>query len=243
MKNLRIICLIVLGWGISTSLFAQENLTDKLKLMSDNDLLVIRKPIYEYLYTWNHSSPLLDVAKNELNAKIKENRQKGKDPYKGTERLKEAYEEVVTADGEQRSFIAQTYALPMLMELREKGVDLEPSDIYTAQYVIKYALGVPRFNRGELDIDNLDQMEKEINELIRTYPNNYAEKLEGEGGIINIFRTNALSYYNVFVEMNRAAYLKETEGYAGNSGGGKNLNQMNCGEKAEYLRKAGIINY
>ncbi|MEO9477614.1 MAG: hypothetical protein ABJG41_18860 [Cyclobacteriaceae bacterium] len=216
---------------------AQETLSDKVKHMHHHAKSKVKQPAYEFLSTWNTSAELIKPAQHELKHKIKQNKHKGKDPKKGTEKLQMAYDEAVKADGTERSFIAQTFAIPMLHELKTKGTALEAEDIYAAQYVIKYTLGMPRFNHGELNIDDLDQLEKELTALVAKYPDNDAHNQEVDGHVIDIFREEAGAFFQAFV----AANQKELQKDGGKSNASSNLTSMNCGEKYEYLKEKGIM--
>ncbi|MEP0368290.1 MAG: hypothetical protein ABJN36_15555 [Cyclobacteriaceae bacterium] len=217
---------------------AQETLSDKVKHMHHHAKSKVKQPAYEFLSTWNTSADQIKPAQHELKHKIKQNKHKGKDPKKGTEKLQAAYDDAVRADGTERSFIAQTFAIPMLHELKTKGTALAAEDIYAAQYVIKYTLGMPRFNHGELDIDNLDQLEKELAALVAQYPDNDAHNQEIDGHVIDIFREEAGAFFQSFV----AANQKELQKESGKSGSyASNLTDMNCGEKYEYLKEKGIM--
>ncbi len=219
--------------------YSQETLSDKTKHMHHHEKSKLKQVAYEFLSTWNASAELIKPASDALKEKIKENKQKGKDPEKGTEKLKLVYDEVVKADGIERSFLAETFALPMQYELKTKGEVLEPEDIYTAQYVIKFVLGVPRFNHGHLDIDNLDHMEKELKSLIEEYPDNDAHNQQIDGHIIDVFREEAGAFFDSFVTANKAQFEKDQNG--NNSAVSSGLTQMNCGEKYEYLKEKGIM--
>jgi len=220
-----------------SNLFAQQTLTEKAETLNDQARSTIKQRAYEFLSTFNPSSQLIKPAEKELKSKILENKQKRKDPYKGTDKLQSKYDEAVEEDGTERSFLAQSFAQPMLHELKFKGLTLEAADIYTAQYVIKYVLGVPRFNYGELDVDNHNQMENELSTLISTYPDNDAHDQQVDGHIIDIFTEQANAYFETFVAANIANFDKDQ----GKSYIPNNLSTMNCGEKYEYLKKQGIM--
>ncbi|MFY0598394.1 MAG: hypothetical protein JXR03_01900 [Cyclobacteriaceae bacterium] len=222
---------------ISLSAFSQETLSHKVKNMHHHERSKIKQMAYQFLITWNSSAGRIKPASHELKAKIKENKHKGRDHNKGTEKLRKALDEAILADGNERSFIAQEFSIPMLEELSTKGLSLDASDIYTAQYVIKYPLGVPRFNHGELDIDNLDQMERELKNLVETYPDNDAETHQKADGSITLFRQESQAYFQTFVAKNRAQYEKGGDKENTVSG----LSQMSCGEKLEYLKEKGIM--
>ena len=218
--------------------FGQQSASDKVATLSNAERSKIKKPLYEFLHTWNTAAPELRPAAKALASKKKENRQKGKDPLAGTKKLQQTYDELVALDGKERSFIAETFALPMHHELYAKGTALDASDIYAAQYIIKFVLGVPKFNHGKLDINDMDQMDRELNQLIKAYPDNDAHNQEVDGHIIDIFREEAQAFWNSFVAANKAQYLKEQGRGGGNS---VNLKGMNCGEKYEFLKNEGIM--
>lgn len=221
----------------SFSALSQETLSHKVRELHHHEISKIKQITFEFLRTWNSSAPLIKPASHELKSKIKENKHKRKDPNKGTEKLQNIYDNAILADGIERSFIAQEFTIPMLDELKIKGTSLQASDIYTAQYAIKYTLGVPRFNHGHLDIDNLDQVETELETLINNYPDNDAEDIEIKDGAIALFRKESEAYFQVFVAKNRAQYEKGNKGENPNN----SLTQMNCGEKLEYLKEKGIM--
>ncbi|MFY0651444.1 MAG: hypothetical protein JXQ96_05395 [Cyclobacteriaceae bacterium] len=227
-----ILCLIVLPC------LSQETVADKVATLSHTERAKIKKPLYEFLHTWNTAAPDLITATKELESKKKENKRKGKDLFAGTKKLKEAYDELVELDGKERSFIAESFALPMQEELEVKGATLSASDIYAVQYITKFVLGVPRFNRGHLDIYNVKQMEEELSLLIKAYPDNDAHNQEVDGHVIDIFREEAQSYWNSFVAVNKAQYQKDN---GRPSGSGVDLKSMNCGEKYAFLKEQGVM--
>jgi len=220
--------------------FAQQTVSDKVASLSHAERSKIKQPLYEFLHTWNTAASELIPAEKALRSKRKDNKRKGKDPLTGTKKLQETYDELFALDGTERSFIAETFALPMEKELEAKDIALDASDIYAAQYVIKFTLGVPKFNHGKLDINDNEQMKRELTLLIETFPDNDAHNQEIDGHIIDIFREEAQSFYNAFVAENKAEYLKgqgkkNGESYVTGS------TTMNCGEKYEYLKKKGIM--
>lgn len=215
--------------------YGQETISDKVASLHHSEKSKIRKPLYEFLSTWNTTAPKLKPASNALDAKKKENRQNGKDPLAGTKRMKEKYEELVVLDGTERSFIAESFALPMQRELEVKGTALDASDIYAVQYITKFVLGVPRFNHGELDINDLNQVDHELAKLIETYPDNDAHNQEVDGHVIDIFREEAQAFWVSFVAENKAQYRK------GKGSKGSELTSMNCGEKYKLLKEKGIM--
>ncbi|WP_258104361.1 hypothetical protein [Marinoscillum sp. MHG1-6] len=223
-----------------TQAFAQEDesIHERVNKMHHLHKGRLKHRANEFLNSWNSSADLIKPAEHELKHKMKQNRHKGKDPKKGTEKLQRNYDRAVAADGTERSFLAETFALPMLHELDHNGDDLSGEDIYTAQYVIKFVLGVPRFNHGELDIENHPQIESELKALIEKYPDNAAHDQEIDGHIIKVFRDEADAFFTKFVAENRADYLNSNGGKSKSS---SNLTGMNCGEKYEYLKKQGIM--
>lgn len=218
---------------------AQETISEKVASLHHSEKSKIRKPLYEFLHTWNTTAPKLKPAAKALESKKKENRRNGKDPLAGTKKLQKTYNDLFVQDGTERSFIAETFALPIQKELETKGTKLDASDIYAAQYIIKFVLGVPKFNHGKLSINDMSQMNYELNLLINTYPDNDAHNQEVDGHIIDIFREEAQSYWNSFVAVNRAQYLKG-QGKKG-SASGSDLTSMNCGEKYKLLKEKGIM--
>lgn len=228
---LLIVCLLAVP-GL-----AQETLSDKVATLHHSEKSKIRKPLYEFLNTWNTTAPMLKPAEKAIAHKKKENRQKGKDPLAGTKKLQERYDELVYQDGTERSFIAESFALPMQKELEVKGTSLDASDIYAVQYITKFVLGVPRFNHGELDINNMDQIDRELITLIETYPDNDAHNQEVDGHIIDVFREEAQAFWNEFVAKNKAQYQKGKNKGAS----GPDLTSMNCGEKYKLLKEKGIM--
>lgn len=223
------VCLFALqGYG-------QETISDKVASLHHSEKSKIRKPLYEFLNTWNTTAPKLKPAAKELEVKKKENRQNGKDPLTGTKRMQEKYEELVVLDGTERSFIAESFALPMQKELETKGASLDAEDIYAVQYITKFVLGVPRFNHGELDINNLTEIDQELAKLIETYPDNDAHNQEVDGHVIDVFRAEAQAFWNSFVAENKAQYRK------GKGSKGSELTSMNCGEKYKLLKEKGIM--
>lgn len=218
--------------------FAQESISEKVASLSHAERSKIKKPLYEFLHTWNTTAPKLKPAAKAIKDKKKENLQKGKDPMAGTKRLQEKYDELVVLDGTERSFIAESFALPMQKELEAKGISLDASDIYAVQYITKFVLGVPRFNHGELDINNLEQVDQELVKLIETYPDNDAHNQEVDGHIIDVFREEAQAFWNTFVAENKAQYRK---GQGKKTGSGADLTSMNCGEKYKFLKEKGIM--
>lgn len=231
-------CIMFLMILINSIVFAQETLHDKVMHMHHHEKSQLKQRAFEFLSTWNTSADLIKPAKHELDHKIKENKHKGKDSKNGTEKLQKTYDDMVYADGIERSFIAETFSLPMVHELKTKGVELEASDIYTAQYVIKFTLGVPRFNHGELDENNLDQMEQELSSLINEFPENDAHNQEVNGHVIDVFRQEANAYFASFVAKNQAQ-LANSGGKS--SGPVTGLSNMSCKEKYELLKKQGIM--
>ena len=195
--------------------FAQQTVADKVATLSHAERSKIKQPLYEFLHTWNTAASELIPAEKELKSKKKDNKRKGKDSLAGTKKLQETYDDLFVLDGTERSFIAETFALPMEKELEAKGIALDASDIYAAQYVIKFTLGVPKFNHGKLDIND-------------------------NGHIIDIFREEAQSFYNAFVAVNKAQYLKD-QGKKNGESYVTGSTTMNCGEKYEYLKKKGIM--
>ncbi|WP_422359202.1 hypothetical protein [Reichenbachiella sp.] len=226
---LLVICLF------SFQSFGQEDISAKVATLHHSEKSKIRKPLYEFLSTWNTTAPQLKPAEKAIAAKKKENRQKGKDPLAGTKRLQENYEELVFMDGTERSFIAESFALPMQRELEVKGASLEAEDIYAVHYITKFVLGVPRFNHGELDINNLTQIDSELAKLIEAYPDNDAHNQEVDGHVIDVFREEAQAFYDSYVAKNKAQYKK------GKGAKGSELTSMNCGEKYKLLKDQGIM--
>jgi len=220
--------------------FAQQTMSVMVASLSHSDRSKIKKPLYEFLHTWNTAAPKLKPAAKALDNKKMENRRKGKDPLTGTKKLHKAYDELVELDGKERSFLAESFALPMQEELELKGTKLDASDIYAVQYITKFILGVPKFNQGKLDIYNVKQMESELSSLIKAYPDNDAHNQEVDGHIIDIFREEAQSFWKSFVAVNREQRLKG-QGKNGGSNG-PDLKNMNCGEKYAFLKKKGIMN-
>ena len=218
--------------------FAQQTISDKVASLSHSERSKIKKPLYEFLHTWNTAAPDLKPAEKALASKKKENKQKGKDPLAGTKKLQEWYNELVVLDGKERSFLAESFVLPMQEELEVKGLALSASDIYAVQYTTKFVLGVPKFNQGKLDIYDVKQMESELAKLIKTYPDNDAHNQEVDGHVIDVFREEAQSYWNSFVAVNKAQRLKDQ---GGKGGSGPDMKNMNCGEKYELLKKKGIM--
>jgi len=219
--------------------FAQETISDKVASLSHAEKGKIKQPLYEFLHTWNTASSELSPASKALEIKKKENKRKGKDLLAGTKKLQEIYDDLFVLDGKERSFLAESFVLPMQEELEVKGTTLSASDIYAVQYTTKFVLGVPEFNQGKLDIYDVKQMESELAKLIKAYPDNDAHNQEIDGHIIDVFREEAQSYWNSFVTANKAQYLKD-QGFNG-GGKGPNLKSMNCGEKYELLKKQGIM--
>lgn len=217
--------------------FAQLTISEKVASLHHSEKSKIRKPLYEFLNTWNATAPRLKPAAKALEIRKKENRQNGKDPLVGTKRLQEKYDELVFLDGTERSFIAESFALPMQRELETKGASLDAEDIYAVQYITKFVLGVPRFNHGELDIYDLIQIDNELAALIQTYPDNDAHNQEVDGHVIDIFREEAQAYWNAFVAENKAQYRKGK----GKGSNGNQLTSMNCGEKYKLLKEKGIM--
>lgn len=213
-----------------------QSLTEIAETLDIRSRSVIKQRAYEFLRTWNPSSDLAKPLQEELSEEILKNKQKRKDPNKGTEKLRADIAEVEQSDGTERSFLAESFAQPMLYELKEWGIELPPADIYTAQYVIKYTLGVPRFNHGELDVDNHQQMETELTALIEQYPDNEAHDQQLDGHVINVFREEANAYFEMFVAAN-AANLENDRG----SGPITGLEGMSCGDKYKYLKEKGIM--
>lgn len=226
---------LVLFCFIACQGMAQESLSDKVATLHHSEKSRIRKPLYEFLNTWNTTAPKLKPAAKELAHKKKENKQKGKDPLAGTKKLQEKYDELVFQDGTERSFIAESFALPMHKELEAKGTSLEAEDIYAVQYIIKFVLGVPKFNHGELNINDMNQIDRELITLIETYPDNDAHNQEVDGHIIDVFREEAEAFWNEFVAKNKAQYQK------GKGPSGPDLTSMNCGEKYKLLKEKGIM--
>ncbi|MEP2027040.1 MAG: hypothetical protein ABJH98_09535 [Reichenbachiella sp.] len=214
---------------------AQESISDKVASLHHSEKSKIRKPLYEFLSTWNTTAPQLKPAEKAIAAKKKENRQKGKDPLSGTKKMQENYDELIFLDGTERSFIAESFALPMQKELEVKGSSLEADDIYAVHYITKFVLGVPRFNHGELDINDLNQIDDELAKLIETYPDNDAHNQEVDGHVIDVFREEAQAFYDSYVAENRAQYKK------GKGAKGSELTSMNCGEKYKLLKEKGIM--
>lgn len=227
--TLLVICLLTL------QSFGQEAISAKVATLHHSEKSKIRKPLYEFLSTWNTTAPQLKPAAKAIAAKKKENRQNGKDPLAGTKKMQEKYEELVYQDGTERSFIAESFALPMQRELEMKGASLEAEDIYAVHYITKFVLGVPRFNHGELDINNLNQIDSELAKLIEAYPDNDAHNQEVDGHVIDIFREEAQAFYNSYVAKNKAQYKK------GKGAKGSELTSMNCGEKYKVLKDQGIM--
>lgn len=220
--------------------FTQSDIHHKVKSLHHKEKSQIKQPIYEFLTTWNATAGSLKPAAKALKSKTIENKQKGKDPKKGTEKLQQTYDNLVELDGKERSFLAETFALPMLEELKAKGTDLGAADIYATQYVIKFVLGVPKFNHGELDIDDLDEMERELTNLINTYPDNDAHNQEVDGHVIDIVRDEAQVFFTSFVAANKKQYHKE-QGNQKTDKSSASLSSMDCGEKYEYLKEKGIM--
>ena len=231
-----LICSVVIALIAMTS-NAQESVSDKVASLHHSEMSKIRKPLYEFLSTWNTTAPKIKPVAKELEQKKKENRQKGKDPLAGTKKLQETYDELIYLDGTERSFMAESFALPMQKELEQKGTKLDASDIYAVHYVTKFVLGVPRFNHGELDINDMNQIDQELSKLIETYPDNDAHNQEVDGHIIDVFREEAQAYYISFVEENKAQYNKSK----GKGPAGSELTNMNCGEKYKLLKEKGIM--
>lgn len=216
---------------------AQQTISEKVASLHHSEKSKIRKPLYEFLNTWNTTAPKLKPAAKALGIKKKENRQNGKDPLAGTKRLQEKYDELVFLDGTERSFIAESFALPMQKELEVKGTSLDASDIYAVQYITKFVLGVPRFNHGELNINDLNQIDNELTKLIATYPDNDAHNQEVDGHVIDIFREEAQAFWVSFVTENKSQYRKGK----GKGSGSSDLTNMNCGEKYKLLKAKGIM--
>lgn len=237
MNSLKTPIVLIAAIFFSFQSLAQETLSDKVATLHHSEKSKIRKPLYEFLSTWNTTAPQLRPAEKAIEAKKKENRQKGKDPMSGTKKLQETYDELVFQDGTERSFIAESFALPMQRELEVKGAALDASDIYAVQYITKFVLGVPRFNHGELDINNLEQIDHELATLIETYPDNDAHNQEVDGHVIDIFRDEAEAFYKEYVAENKSQYNKGK----GSSSGGNELTSMNCGEKYKLLKEKGIM--
>lgn len=235
MKYLKASIVLLFFVQCSVDSFGQETLADKVATLHHSEKSKIRKPLYEFLSTWNVTAPKLKPAEKAIAQKMKENRQKGKDPLAGTKKLQENYDELVFQDGTERSFIAETFALPMQRELEVKGAALDASDIYTVHYVTKFVLGVPRFNHGELDINDLDQVDRELVRLIDAYPENDAHNQEVDGHVIDVFREEAQAFWVSFVAQNKAQYRK------GKGGKSSELTSMNCGEKYKLLKDQGIM--
>ena len=221
-----------------TDLHAQGSLTEKAETLAHKERVSIKKRAYEFLLTWNTSADMIRPLEKEIASKVKENRQKGKDPYRGLDRLQGIYDEAVFDDGTERSFLAESFAQPMLHELKKFGLDLPAADIYTAQYVIKYVLGVPRFNHRELDVDDHDQMERELASLISEYPDNDAHDQEVDGHVIRIFTEEADAYFEKFVAANQADLAN---GFGSSNGPITGLSSMTCEEKYKYLKSKGIM--
>ena len=233
---IRIILSCLLALFVMTNVSAQQTLTEKAETLDNRTRSVIKQRAYEFLRTWNPSADLAKPLQVELSEKVLKNRQKRRDPHKGTEKLLAEIAEVEEFDGIERSFLAESFAQPMLYELKEWGIELPASDIYTAQYVIKYTLGVPRFNHGELDVDNHQQMESELTSLIAAYPDNEAHDQQVDGHVINVFRDEANAYFEMFVAAN-AANLENSNASGPISG----LEGMSCGDKYKYLKSKGIM--
>ena len=215
----------------------QETVSDKVASLHHSEKRKIRQPLFEFLNTWNATAPMLKPAAKELEVKKRENRQKGKDPLAGTKKLQKDCDELVFLDGTERSFIAETFALPMQKELEDKGTALGASDLYAVQYITKFVLGVPRFNHGELNINDMNQIDGELTKLIDTYPDNDAHNQEEDGHVIDIFREEAQAFWVIFVAKNKAQHSKGKS-----SGSGSNeLTKMNCGEKYKLLKAKGIM--
>ncbi len=229
--------LIIVCCLFTCNLQAQQTLTEKSETLQDQTRSVIKQRSFEFLQTFNPSADLIAPAEKELNSKILQNKQKRKDPNKGTDELRLTYETMVKNDGTERSFLAETFAQSMLYELRKWGMDLPAEDIYTAQYVIKYVLGVPRFNRRELDVDNHNQMDTELSSLISKYPDNDAQDQQIDGRIIGVFTEESNAYFETFVASNIAQLEKSN----GNKVETNSLSTMNCGEKYKYLKEKGIM--
>ncbi|MFT6867072.1 MAG: hypothetical protein ACJA08_001911 [Cyclobacteriaceae bacterium] len=225
----------------TSQVFAQHEISHKVKALHHTEMGRIKQPIYEFLITWNTSAVSMKPASKALQDKIKENKQKGKDPEKGTEKLQEAYDNLVVQDGKERSFLAETFALPMHKEMKTKGTSLDAADLYAAQYVIKFVLGMPRFNHGHLDIDNFDEMEKELTNLIQSYPVNDAHNQEVDGHVIDIFCEEAEAFFQSFVAANKKQYMKDQGNNKGDNNYVTGLTNMNCGEKYELLKEKGIM--
>lgn len=235
MNNLKSSLVFLMIGLLSFHSYAQETISDKLASLHHSEKSKIRKPLYEFLSTWNTTGPQLKPAAKAIEAKKKENRQNGKDPLAGTKKMQQKYEELVFQDGTERSFIAESFALPMQRELELKGASLEAEDIYAVHYITKFVLGVPRFNHGELDINNLNQIDSELAKLIEAYPENDAHNQEVDGHVIDVFREEAQAFYNSYVAENRAQYKK------GKGAKGSELTSMNCGEKYKLLKEKGIM--
>ncbi|SMD32051.1 hypothetical protein SAMN04488029_0389 [Reichenbachiella faecimaris] len=227
----------LIGCFFAISCFGQQTISDKVASLHHSEKSKIRKPLYEFLSTWNTTAPKLKPVAKEIEVKKKENKQKGKDPLAGTKKLQETYDELVVLDGTERSFIAESFALPMQKELEVKGASLDAEDIYAVQYITKFVLGVPRFNHGELDINDLNQVDRELAKLIETYPDNDAHNQEVDGHVIDIFREEAQAFWNSFVAENKAQYKKGK----GKGSNGAELTSMNCGEKYKLLKEKGIM--
>jgi hypothetical protein len=229
--------LIIIFCLITANLQAQQTLTEKSETLQDHSRSVIKQRSYEFLRTFNPSADLIAPAEKEMNSKILQNKQKRKDPEKGTEELRLTYETMVASDGTERSFLAESFAQSMLNELIKWGMELPAEDIYTAQYVIKYVLGVPRFNRRELDVDNHNQMDTELSSLISKYPDNDAQDQQIDGRVIGVFTNQSNAYFESFVASNIAQLEKSN----GNKIETNSLSNMNCGEKYKYLKEQGIM--
>lgn len=219
MRNITKIPIILLTLcHFALNCFGQETMSEKVALLTHAERGKIKQPLYEFLHTWNTAAPDLKPAEKALASKKKENKQKRKDPLAGTKKLQETYDELVVLDGKERSFLAESFVLPMQEELEVKGTTLSASDIYAVQYTTKFVLGVPKFNQGKLDIYNVKQMESELAKFIKAYPDNDAHNQEIDGHIIDVFREEAQSYWNSFVAANKAQYFKD-QGFSGGSKG------------------------
>ncbi|MFT7157378.1 MAG: hypothetical protein ACI8Q1_002397 [Parvicella sp.] len=124
--------------------FGQETISDKVASLSHAERSKIKKPLYEFLHTWNTAAPELNPVAKALASKKKENKKKGKNTLAGTKKLQETYDELIVLDGKERSFLAESFVLPMQEELEVKGATLSASDIYAVQYTTKFVLGVCR---------------------------------------------------------------------------------------------------
>lgn len=236
MQNIKTPIVFIIIYLIAFASMAQPSISDKVATLHHSEKSKIRKPLYEFLSTWNTTAPMLKPAEKAIAAKKKENRQKGKDPLAGTKKLQETYDELVIQDGTERSFIAESFALPMQRELEVKGASLAADDIYAVHYITKFVLGVPRFNHGELDINDLNQIDSELANLIEAYPDNDAHNQEIDGHVIDVFREEAQAFYDSYVAENRAQYKKGK-----GKGSSNELTSMNCGEKYKLLKEKGIM--